>query len=51
MGTARPQEAGDDDLVPGLLLFSARTALAGRFPLNGTYFQVSDWGWGRAWHA
>lgn len=30
----------DSDLVEGLLLVSARAALWGRFPLNGTYFQA-----------
>jgi hypothetical protein len=30
----------EDPLTPGLLLFTARTSLAGRFALNGTYFQV-----------
>ena len=30
----------DDTPVKGLLLITCRTALSGRFPLNGTYFQV-----------
>ncbi|KAL4855186.1 hypothetical protein ACK3TF_004177 [Chlorella vulgaris] len=32
----------EDPLTPGLLLFTARTSLAGRFALNGTYFQVNE---------
>ena len=31
----------EDEEVEGLLLVTARTALWGRFPLNGTYFQAS----------
>lgn len=33
-------EEDEGDCVEGLLLVTARTALWGRFPLNGTYFQV-----------
>lgn len=40
----RAEEGGEqqqeEEMVDGLLLFSARTALSGRFPLNGTYFQA-----------
>lgn len=39
----RPEQPGaacGGDLVEGLLLVSARAALCGRFPLNGTYFQA-----------
>lgn len=46
-GRAQPQHCqpeegpgGGGDLVEGLLLVSARAALWGRFPLNGTYFQA-----------
>jgi hypothetical protein len=35
------EEEGDaEEEVAGVLLFSARAALRGRFPLNGTYFQA-----------
>ena len=40
--SAQQQEEGEGDMVEGLLLVSARTALWGRFPLNGTYFQASS---------
>lgn len=33
-------EDDGEEMVEGLLLVSARTALWGRFPLNGTYYQV-----------
>lgn len=33
-------EDDGEEMVEGLLLVSARTALIGRFPLNGTYFQA-----------
>ena len=36
---ALPEDEGED-MVEGLLLVSARTALMGRMPLNGTYFQA-----------
>jgi hypothetical protein len=31
-----------DGLVEGVLLVAARAALRGRFPLNGTYFQINE---------
>jgi len=35
------EEDDGEEMFGGLLLVSARTALWGRFPLNGTYFQAS----------
>jgi len=32
----------DDGLVEGMLLITCRAALRGRFPLNGTYFQINE---------
>eukprot|EP00803_Ostreobium_quekettii_P008681 evm.model.scf_657.2 EVM.evm.TU.scf_657.2 scf_657:46933-64154(-) len=32
----------DNDTIPMLLLIPCRTALRGKFPLNGTYFQVNE---------
>jgi len=32
----------DEALVEGILLVSCRAALRGRFPLNGTYFQINE---------
>ncbi|KAH7615570.1 hypothetical protein Ndes2526B_g09681 [Nannochloris sp. 'desiccata'] len=34
--------AEGDDLVEGMLLVTCRAALRGRFPLNGTYFQINE---------
>ncbi|KAI4322371.1 hypothetical protein L6164_022074 [Bauhinia variegata] len=31
-----------DSTVPGTILIPCRTAMKGRFPLNGTYFQVNE---------
>jgi endonuclease III len=32
----------EDTLVEGMLLVTCRAALRGRFPLNGTYFQINE---------
>ncbi|KAL8130112.1 hypothetical protein V2J09_019267, partial [Rumex salicifolius] len=37
-----PQDKQDDQSVPGTFLIPCRTAMDGRFPLNGTYFQVNE---------
>lgn len=42
---APAQSAGfpqEEELVEGVLLVSCRAALQGRFPLNGTYFQINE---------
>ena len=44
-------EEDEGEGVEGLLLVTARTALWGRFPLNGTYFQVGSGAWRDAWTA
>ncbi|KAJ1401755.1 hypothetical protein SESBI_28515 [Sesbania bispinosa] len=36
------REEDNDQIVPGTLLIPCRTAMRGRFPLNGTYFQVNE---------
>ncbi|GAB4859732.1 hypothetical protein Ancab_011210 [Ancistrocladus abbreviatus] len=37
-----PGSEQDSITVPGTLLIPCRTAMRGRFPLNGTYFQVNE---------
>lgn len=39
---AATEEGGPPQLTEGVLFVSCRAALKGRFPLNGTYFQVNE---------
>ena len=36
------EERRSDEFVEGMLLITCRAALRGRFPLNGTYFQINE---------
>lgn len=42
--TERPgsEEESGSEVVEGMLLMTCRAALRGRFPLNGTYFQINE---------
>jgi endonuclease III len=37
-----PASEREDEMVEGMLLVTCRAALRGRFPLNGTYFQINE---------
>jgi endonuclease III len=39
---AEEEQQEEDEFVEGMLLVTCRAALRGRFPLNGTYFQINE---------
>ena len=41
-GKEEKHDEDTDELVDGMLLLTCRAALNGRFPLNGTYFQINE---------